>query len=174
MRQAIKIFTVMFTITALLAITAPAAMAGPTADERALLGLLNEQRRAAGVDPLAWSGRMATAARRHSHDMIDDNYFSHVSTSGATLPQRLRRAGLKSWGAIGENLAGALSVEVAFGLWLDSPPHLKNMVKPSYTHVGIGVIEGGPYGSMITMDLAQKPSVKARAATSLSRRLRAR
>ena len=31
-----------------------------------------------------------------------------------------------------------------------SPGHRKNILNPNYTHIGIGIVEGGVYGKMFT------------------------
>jgi uncharacterized protein YkwD len=142
------------------ALISSTAMASPVEEQR-LVGLVNEKRRAVGVRPLKLNKRVRTAARAHSRDMIDRNYFGHISATGSlNVTDRLRHAGLTGWSSAGENLAGARSAEVAFDLWLNSPGHLKNMLEPAYTHVGIGVIAGGQYGSMITMNLVERPVVQ--------------
>jgi uncharacterized protein YkwD len=61
---------------------------------------------------------------------------------------------MKSYGIsykyAGENIAGAPTVEKAHSSLMNSPGHRRNILNPNYTHVGIGIIDGGPYGKMFT------------------------
>jgi uncharacterized protein YkwD len=140
----------------LFAISSPALAKKPSANERLLYKLLNEKRQEQGLKKLRRGKKIEVAARRHSRDMVENNFFSHVGQDGENLADRLRKARVKGWKSAGENLAGAGSVEVAFDLWLASPAHRNNMLRSNYTNVGIDVTEGGPYGLMITMDFIQK------------------
>lgn len=162
--KATVIIKVLVLVLAGLLMTTSIAFASPTADERAILNLLNTERKEAGLSTLKWGPRLEQAARRHSRDMIDKGYFAHQSPSGLNLADRLHKSGLKGWTSAGENLAGAGSVEVAFKLWMASQAHKNNMLKAGYTHVGIGIVAGGPYGMMFTMDLAQNPVAEAKIA----------
>jgi uncharacterized protein YkwD len=33
---------------------------------------------------------------------------------------------------------------------MQSAGHRKNILNPSFTHIGIGIVKGGPYGTMFT------------------------
>jgi uncharacterized protein YkwD len=33
---------------------------------------------------------------------------------------------------------------------MQSAGHRKNILNPAFTHIGIGVVKGGPYGTMFT------------------------
>lgn len=138
------------------------AAAAPTAPEKTLLGLVNDYRASLGLPRLRFGSKLITAARRHSQDMIANNYFSHTSSNGDNLADRLKNSGVTGWMSAGENLAGAPTPEIAFDLWVKSPAHNANILRRNYNRVGIGITEAGPYGMMITMDLAEKP-VGARA-----------
>jgi len=50
----------------------------------------------------------------------------------------------------GENIAGNQSVQAAHTALMNSSGHRANILNPNYTHVGIGIVEGGPYGMMFT------------------------
>ncbi len=61
-----------------------------------------------------------------------------------------------SYRAAGENLAGAPTVERAHTSLMNSSGHRANILNPRYTHVGIGIVDGGPYGKMFTQMFIQK------------------
>src|SRR4051794_30128975 len=59
----------------------------------ATLCLLNAERRRHGLRPLRANGKLAAAARFHSHDMTARRYFAHTSPSGDTVSSRIRQTG---------------------------------------------------------------------------------
>lgn len=125
-------------------------VAGLSADEQQMLNLINEERAKAGVAPLQADMRLVQSARKKSQDMIDNNYFSHTSPTLGSFAELIRSTTGGDYGYIGENLAGAPSVEIAHKNLMNSEGHRKNILNPNYTHIGIGVIDGGPYGKMFT------------------------
>lgn len=123
-----------------------------TIDEQKLLNEVNAERVANGRNALLVDPKMVSIARRHSQEMVGKNYFSHVSPANGTLLDRVVSTGALGWIVAGENLAGAPTVEAAHLAVLESPPHKENLLDTRYTHVGIGVADGGPYGKMFTED----------------------
>lgn len=118
---------------------------------RATLCLINAERRSRKLRPLRLNPRLSTAAREHSRDMVRRRYFSHTTPEGVTVAQRIRGAGYlrgaRKW-VVGENLAwgsghrGAAARIVR--VWMHSPPHRKEILRPSFQDVGIGVVWGVP------------------------------
>lgn len=53
-----------------------------------------------------------------------------------------------SYNTAGENLAGNQTVEAAHTALMNSQGHRENILSGNYTEVGIGVVDGGPYGKM--------------------------
>jgi uncharacterized protein YkwD len=52
----------------------------------------------------------------------------------------------------GENLALAQTVEIAHVNLMNSPGHRANILNPSFGRVGIGILDGGFYGLMISQE----------------------
>ena len=122
-----------------------------TQDEQAMLNLINKERAAAGLKPLTMDAALTKIARMKAQDMIDNNYFAHQSpTYGSPFDM------MKSQGVVyhyaGENLAGAPNVTTAHANLMNSPGHKANILKPEYTKVGIGVVNGGKYGKMFVQE----------------------
>jgi uncharacterized protein YkwD len=117
----------------------------------AVVCVTNAERRGYGLRKLRVNLRLATAARRHSLDMVRRGYFAHTGPSGDTFVQRIRAAGYlnsaRRW-LVGENLgwgSGASgSPRAIVKAWMRSPEHRKILLRPSYREVGIGVALGGP------------------------------
>lgn len=127
--------------------TPPAS--GLTADEQAMVNLVNQERAKAGLKPLAVDMRLVSLARQKSQDMITNNYFSHQSPTYGSPFDMMRKAGV-TYRTAGENLAGASTVQQAHSGLMNSSGHRANILNASYTHIGIGVIRGGRYGAMWT------------------------
>lgn len=130
-------------------------------DEVEMLVLLNGERTSRGLPALEVDPRLMEVARGHSREMIALDYFSHISPVQGVLSERLEKAGLRKWETAGENLAGAPDCEEAHSALLQSPEHRANILDPSYTHVGIGVVDGSPYGKMFTQDFVEHAGATA-------------
>mgnify|MGYP000851936061 CR=1 FL=1 len=120
-----------------------------TAKEQQLFNLVNQERLMRGLAPLQLDPQLVEIARLKSKDMIVHNYFAHTSPTYGTVANMLRSFGV-FYKYAGENLAGAYSVSSAHSNLMASAGHRQNILNPLYTDVGIGIVEGGPYGMMIT------------------------
>lgn len=127
----------------------PAPVSGLTADEQKMVDLINQERAKAGVAPLKVDMKLVQSARAKSQDMIDNNYFSHTSPVYGSFSALIRKYA-PNYSYIGENLAGNRTVEAAHSALMNSQGHRQNILNPKYTHFGIGIIDGGPYGKMFT------------------------
>lgn len=119
--------------------------------EAGMLVLLNEARRAHGLRPFQADPEAAGVARAHSVDMFARGYFSHVAPEGDDPFARMRRGKLRFMAA-GENLALARSLPMAHKGLMDSPGHRANILRPAFGRVGIGIVDGGRYGLMVTQN----------------------
>jgi uncharacterized protein YkwD len=119
--------------------------------ESALLELVNAERTARGRAPLQADPELAQVARAHSRDMLARGYFAHVTPDGKDVSERLRGAQLR-YLIVGENLALAPTVEVAHQNLMNSPGHRENLLREQFGRVGIGVLDAGRHGLMVTQD----------------------
>lgn len=129
--------------------TAPVAQL--TAEEQQMVGLVNKERVAQGLKPLQVDMRLVKLAGMKSQDMIDKNYFDHTSPTYGDPFTMMHNYGV-NFNYAGENLAGNQSVENAHTSLMNSPGHRANILNPNYTSIGIGIIDGGPYGKMFTQE----------------------
>jgi uncharacterized protein YkwD len=83
--------------------------------------------------------------------MLQRGYFSHITPEGFSPFDRLK-AGKVAFGSAGENLALAPTLALAHQGLMNSPPHRANILNPAYRTVGIGVLDAGPYGVMVTQN----------------------
>ncbi|WP_296970858.1 CAP domain-containing protein [Tepidanaerobacter sp. EBM-38] len=122
---------------------------GLTADENKMLELVNAEREKVGLAPLENDMRLVEISRKKSKDMIEKNYFAHTSPTYGTPFDALKNNGI-SYRYAGENLAGAPTVLQAHTSLMNSSGHRANILNPNFTHIGIGIVDGGPYGKMYT------------------------
>ena len=123
--------------------------AGLTSAEQQMLNLINQERAKAGLQPLQADAQLTKLARMKSQDMINKGYFSHNSPTYGSPFDMMKAYGV-SYRTAGENIAGNQSVQAAHTALMNSSGHRANILNASYTHVGIGIVEGGPYGMMFT------------------------
>ncbi len=109
--------------------------------EQRMLALVNEDRAAAGLAPLAWDDRAAEVARGHSREMLQTGEVAHVSPTTGTATDRVRAAGIKT-GAVLENIARAYGVAEAEEGLMNSPGHRANLMSTQVTHLGVGIVFG--------------------------------
>lgn len=119
--------------------------------EKQMLDLVNRERQAAGLQPLAADPEMTEVARRHSADMFARGYFAHDTPDGLTPFDRMRAADVRFLTA-GENLALAPTISVAHTGLMNSPGHRANILRPQFGRVGIGVMDGGMRGLMVSQE----------------------
>jgi len=121
-----------------------------SAAENELLKLHNEAREQRGLEPLCLQPTLTEAARAHSEDMIEEDYFAHTAPSGETLGERLKRFGYTPQGyrywKVGGNIAWHSGPEpeprAMFEGWMDSPGHRANILDEDFRQIGIGTHAG--------------------------------
>jgi uncharacterized protein YkwD len=109
---------------------------GTTVDELAgaILAETNERRADAGLPALKRSVCAENFAGRHSRWMADTGTFRH-----ADLEDLSDRCGTRT---VGENIVMAspeLTAEQALDAWMASDGHRANILRRSFTHLGVGV-----------------------------------
>ncbi len=129
--------------------------------EQEVFALTNQFRAQHGLSILRPDARLTACARQHSAEMIRLNYFSHRSPVAGyvTVSDRAHEAGITDL-ACGENLASMRGYapsqlpEAAMRGWIASPGHLANLMRPSYTHLGVGCVISGNQ-CMITQNFGE-------------------
>lgn len=117
--------------------------------EARMLELVNAERKAAGLKPVKPDPEMTQVARAHSRDMLSRGYFAHVSPDGKDLGDRMQQARVGYLSA-GENLALAPTLSSAHNGLMHSPGHRANILRPQFGRLGIGILDGGKHGLMVT------------------------
>jgi uncharacterized protein YkwD len=108
--------------------------------------LVNQDRAANGVGPVAYSGTLARVAQYRAQDMLNRNYFSHYDPATGQLAflQLFHLWGI-AYTTAGENIAWSTNPSMAqFNtMFMNSPEHRANILKAAYHRVGIGVASNG-------------------------------
>ena len=139
----------------ILLVQAAAAQAGRlTSSEFSLLRTMNAVRTSHGLRPLSVDFHLVRAARGHSTDMMQRQYFAHGSVAG-----RIVAAGGRG-PLFGEDLAWATGITANWvvNAWLASPEHRAILLRPGFRRVGIGYAFGSFIGhggaGVVTADFA--------------------
>ena len=120
-------------------------------DEEEMLRLVNIEREKENLEKLVMDEQLIGLAREHSRDMFARGYFAHVNPDGEDPFDRMKRWEIDFLIA-GENLALAPNVNLAHDGLMNSPGHRANILTEEYGKVGIGCIDGGPYGKMFSQE----------------------
>jgi uncharacterized protein YkwD len=119
--------------------------------EKQMLDLVNEARAENGLPPLAPDPELIEVARRHSADMFARGYFAHDTPEGRSPFDRMKEANVRFLTA-GENLALAPTVSIAHRGLMNSPGHRANILRSQFGRVGIGIMDGGMRGLMVSQE----------------------
>jgi uncharacterized protein YkwD len=128
----------------------PCTPAGLARTQAEVVELTNRERLRAGLSALAVDPPLVTAAQAYSTDMAARAFYSHTSPEGTQPWDRAAAAG-STRRSIGENIAcGQRSPAEVVDGWMNSPGHRANILKPHFTHIGVGFAGGGPAGTYWT------------------------
>ena len=132
------------------------AFAQETGDISALrqeaLDLTNAARAEAGLSELGPSELLNEVAQAHATDMLERDYYAHVTPEGETPFARLLAAGGSRWGLSGENIAKcegcpappeAARVRAFHEGWMQSPGHRENILSEGFDSFGFGIAGQG-------------------------------
>lgn len=120
-----------------------------SADEKKMVDLINLERTREGLSALTPDLELSRVARIKSAEMIEKDYFSHTSPTYGSPFDMMKKFGI-TYRTAGENIACNQNVENAHEALMNSPGHRKNILSPDFTHVGIGIVDGGMCGQMYT------------------------
>ncbi|NEU08020.1 hypothetical protein GZH53_06815 [Flavihumibacter sp. R14] len=119
--------------------------------EARMLVLINHERMKRKLKPLKADISLREVAREHSVDMFRRGYFSHNTPEGMDPFDRIRIAHI-SFTTAGENLALSPNLKTAHNGLMESPGHRANILHRDFGRIGIGIIDGGVNGIMVTQN----------------------
>ncbi|MGI9118015.1 MAG: CAP domain-containing protein [Minisyncoccia bacterium] len=103
----------------------------------------NKQRNQQGKPNLHENQTLDRTAYVKAKDMLDRQYFEHISPSGKGVGELVTYVGY-DYITVGENLAlgnFANSTEIV-DAWMNSPGHRANILNDNYTELGVGIVSG--------------------------------
>jgi uncharacterized protein YkwD len=124
------------------------------AREQAMAEAINAARADHGLSPVTLVYSLTQAARYHSRDMADNDFFSHNGSNGSSPGERMTQA-CYHWSGHGEIIAaGSADVQTILDLWMNSDGHRAIILSPDYEDFGVGYARNGSskYGYYWTVD----------------------
>lgn len=130
----------MFLLAAVVLVTVPIAEGTASAStskelRRKLFSLTNSSRRNNGMRPFTMNWRLSRRATAHSRRMADQASVFH----SPNLYKLVRPWHPSIWG---ENVGMAGTVKRVHKLFMRSAAHRGNILRGSFSHVGLGVVQG--------------------------------
>jgi uncharacterized protein YkwD len=126
-----------------------------------VIELINLERSSRSLSPVSFDSRLFEAARGHSEDMAQNNYFSHNSLDGGLFSTRLHEAGYPPAG-LGEIIAAGYgdASSVVAG-WMNSDGHRSIILGGSFLGIGAGYSSNASssYKHYWTADFGTAPTV---------------
>ncbi len=129
--------------------------------ELEVLNLTNQEREENGLHALSWNNKLFEAARSHSEDMADQDYFSHSSLDGRTPFDRINDAGY-NYNSAAENIAAGYNTpQLVMEGWMASPGHQANILRDSICDIGVGYATGSQssYSNYWTQNFGRQQGV---------------
>ena len=106
-------------------------------------GLINGLRMDDGLADVAFDARLDQAAQKHAQDMVDNDYFNHISQDGRTPEQRIIAEGYTPV-ISGENIASVQQTDQGvLDAWISSPSHNALMRRDDVEDFALGVAGQG-------------------------------
>lgn len=107
--------------------------------QKEVLDLVNKERAKVGASPLKLNAELSKVATEKSQDMINKNYFDHISPIYGSPFDMMKRFGI-SYKSAAENIAmGQKNPSEVMNSWMNSNGHRKNILSSSYTEIGVGI-----------------------------------
>jgi uncharacterized protein YkwD len=108
-----------------------------------VIDLTNVVRTSEGLVTLNENALLTAIAEERAKDMIERQYFGHVSPSGDRVALVASRSGYQ-YKVIAENLAAGMfsNSQRVVDAWLQSPGHRKNILSSQVRDIGVSVMKG--------------------------------
>lgn len=117
--------------------------------EKKVIDLTNDERERNGLGRLETDSTLGEAARIRSRELYEHDHFDHTRPNGDSWVTVLTEDLLYPFHHAGENLASveyndpngtyAYDADYWVTTWIESPPHYENMLRDTYTKIGVGI-----------------------------------
>ncbi len=124
--------TVLAGLVSVVAATGPTAAPAAASDAADYVGLIDQLRASQGLGPLRPDATLDALATQWASHLAGIGGLQHASdlSVGVTRP----------WAKLGENVGLGPDTGTIFDAFVASPAHYRNLVDPTFTHVGVGVV----------------------------------
>lgn len=102
-----------------------------------LLRLINQERTARGLSPLTMMASVERFSERHAATMARADAIFHNRRLSTGFPV--------GWSRLGENVGYGLDLDGIHRAFMGSAIHRTQILDPSFTHLGIGVVKAGRF-----------------------------
>lgn len=119
-----------------------------TSDESELLSIINAERQKNNLPNLEIDEQLQNVAKLKANDIVQNNYFSHISPTFGTPFEMLKSHNI-AYKTASENIAGNSNIKSAFDAWISSDSHKENILSNDYNYTGIAVVDSIAYGKII-------------------------
>lgn len=119
-----------------------------TSDESQLLSIINNEREKNNLPELQIDENLQNVAKLKANDIVQNNYFSHISPTYGT-PFEMLKAHNIAYKTASENIAGNSNIQSAYDAWISSESHKENILSNDYNYTGIAVVDSIAYGKII-------------------------
>lgn len=125
---------------------APIVKSDVTKDTLSVAGIIkytNLERTKKGLEPLTLQRKLTTSSLKKVDDMLDRQYFEHVSPAGVSVADLVREVDYQ-FEVVAENLAlGDFGTDQKLvQAWMNSPTHRANILNPRFTEIGVAAANG--------------------------------
>ncbi len=137
--------------------TPPPAVSAPLPIAAECVQMVNNERAAVGIAPVASHPALQKAAELHSTDQAKRKKMTHTGSNGSNAGRRISAQGY-NWATWGENVAaGQGDCATVMDAWMNSAGHRANILNPAFVSIGMGAVKATDGTIYWTMDLAAPP-----------------
>jgi len=119
-----------------------------TTEESQLLSIINTERGKNNLPELQIDEELQNVAKLKANDIVQNNYFSHISPTYGTPFEMLKSHNI-AYKTASENIAGNSNIQSAYDAWIASESHKDNILSNDYNYTGIAVVDSIAYGKII-------------------------
>lgn len=86
-------------------------------------------------------------ARLKANDIVEKNYFDHISPTYGTIFEMLNSNNY-TYGNASENIAKNVNADSAINSLMNSESHKKNILNENFNYTGIAVVNNASFGKI--------------------------
>ena len=124
-------------------------------DEQIFFNLINNKRLENNLPEFELDEKLLNVARLKANDIVENNYFSHISPTYGSLYEMLTNYNI-SYSRASENIARNLNCDNAISSFMKSDSHKSNILSENFNYTGIAVVNSTQYGKIFVQIFVAK------------------